>query len=332
MADQPKVVLTHWVHQEVLDLLAPHCRVIANQTKETLDRAEVLARAGEARAIMVFMPDSIDAAFMAACPELRIVAAALKGYDNFDLQAITRAGAWFTIVPDLLTIPTAELALGLMIGLSRNILPGDGHIRSGRFNGWRPRLYGAGLTGRTAGIIGMGRVGRALAQRLAGFGMNLVYHDLHRLTPEQEERYRVSFTDREQLLGLSDYLFPLTPLNPRTRHLIGREALAGMKPGARLINVCRGGVVDERAVAQALEEERLAGYAADVFELEDWSLSDRPRKIDPRLLADPRRTLFTPHLGSAVEEVRLEIALEAARNIIDFLEGRPPRGRVNRIG
>ena len=166
---KPKVVLTHWVHPEIIELLSASADVIPNTTRETLPRSEVIARAKDADALMAFMPDSIDSAFLEECPKLRVIGAALKGYDNFDVNACTRHGVWLTIVPDLLTIPTAELTIGLLLGLTRHMLEGDRQIRSGHFQGWRPTLYGSGLTGKTLGIIGMGAVGRAIAQRLAGF-------------------------------------------------------------------------------------------------------------------------------------------------------------------
>lgn len=165
---KPKVILTHRVHPEVIEFLAEHCEVIPNPTHETLARDEILRRAKDAEAIMTFMPDRVDEAFLRACPQLHVVGCALKGYDNYDVDACTRHGVWITNVPDLLTIPTAELTIGLLIGLTRNVLAGDRFVRSGQFNGWRPALYGSGLTGKTLGIIGMGAVGQAIAQRLIG--------------------------------------------------------------------------------------------------------------------------------------------------------------------
>lgn len=278
---------------------------------------------------MVFMPDTIDAAFLNACPNLKVVGAALKGFDNFDVEAATERGIWFTNVPELLTIPTAELTLALMLSLARNVLPGDAHIRSGEFTGWRPMLYGTGMTGATVGIIGMGAVGQALAKRLVGFETRIVYHDIAPLPPEREQELNVTYAPLPEVIASSDYLLPLTPLTPATRHLINAEVLAAMKPGSLLVNACRGSVVDETAVAQALLSGHLRGYAADVFELEDWALTDRPRTIPQTLLNMPDRTLFTPHLGSCVNEVRLAIAMEAARNIAQALAGQKPQGAVN---
>jgi phosphonate dehydrogenase len=271
----------------------------------------------------------VDESFLAQCPNLKVVAAALKGYDNFDVEACTRRGIWFTIVPDLLTLPTAELALGLALGVTRNVLPGDRLIRSGNFQGWRPVLYGGGLRGRAVGIVGMGKVGQALAQLLAGFDATIFYSDRTMLTPPEEDRLRVSRLDLDRLLAVSDVVVTLVPLQTGTLHLINAAALQQMKHGACLVNVGRGSVVDEEAVADALASGRLGGYAADVFEMEDWARPDHPQTISPRLLASSGNTLFTPHLGSAVSSVRLDIELAAAGNILQALNGRDPEDAIN---
>ncbi|HJX57634.1 MAG TPA: NAD(P)-dependent oxidoreductase, partial [Thiobacillus sp.] len=264
---KPKVVLTHRVHREVIELLAAHAEVIPNSTSETLARDEILRRAQDAAAIMTFMPDRVDEAFLRACPQLRVVGCALKGYDNYDVEACTRHGVWITNVPDLLTIPTAELTIGLLIGLTRNLLAGDRFVRSGEFNGWRPVLYGRGLTGRTLGLIGMGAVGQAIAARLQGYELNLLYDDPRPLAPELETRWQLTRVSRDALLRQSDFVVPMVPYRPDTLHLIDAQALATMQDGAYLINACRGSVVDEEAVADALASGKLAGYAADVFEM-----------------------------------------------------------------
>lgn len=327
---KPKVVLTHWVHPQVIDLLSSHCEVVANPSRERLPRDEILRRTRDAEGIMTFMPDSVDEAFLDACPKLKVVGCALKGYDNYDVEACTRHGVWITIVPDLLTIPTAELTIGLLIGLTRNLLAGDRRVRSGGFDGWRPELYGTGLTGRTLGLIGMGAVGQAIAERVAGFRMKLVYADPRPLAAERELELGLERVDLDGLLDRSDFVVPMVPMRADTLHLIDAAALAKMKRGAYLINTGRGSVVDETAVAAALADGRLAGYAADVFELEEWTRPDRPTCIPQPLLDDVDRTLFTPHLGSAVDDVRLAIELEAARNILQALAGEAPQGAINR--
>jgi phosphonate dehydrogenase len=302
-----RVVITQQVFPETIQLLSPHAEVIVGPPNRDAD------------ALMVFMPDSLDEAFLRSCPNLKIVAAALKGYDNFDVDACTRLGIWFTIVPDLLTEPAAELALGLMLALARNVFAGDRLIRTGEFHGWRPILYGTGLAGSTVGIVGFGAVGRALARMLQGFSCTVQHHD-----PSVEHSIPL-----ETLLASSDFILPLLPLTPDTLHLFNRETLDRIRPGAYLINVSRGSVVDEEAVADALESGQLAGYAADTFEMEDWARHDRPRQINPRLLRLTDRTLFTPHLGSAVASTRREIELAAANNILQALRGERPSGAIN---
>jgi phosphonate dehydrogenase len=326
---RPRVVVTSWVHDEVLDLLSRGCEVVANPGREPWTRAEILERAAEAEAMMAFMTDAVDEDFLAACPRLRVVGCALKGYDNFDVEACTRRGVWVTIVPDLLTDPTAELTVGLMIGLARNVLSGDRVVRGGDFRGWRPRLYGGTVNGATVGIVGMGAVGRAVARRLAGFGCRILYHDARPLPPAEEAALGASPADLGDLLSRSDFVVAALPLLPSTLHRIGAAEIARMRPGAYLVNPSRGSVVDEAAVVAALESGRLAGYAADAFEMEDWARPDRPHAVPEGLLRNPDRTLLTPHLGSAVDPVRREIAMEAARNVLAALAGERPPGAVN---
>ena len=326
---KPKIVLTHWVHPEIIDYVQTTANVIPNTTRETLPREELLSRAKDADALMVFMPDSIDATFLDACPKLKIVGAALKGYDNLDVDACTQRGIWLSIVPDLLTIPTAELTIGLLLGLTRHMTEGDRRIRSGNFHGWRPELYGTGLTGRTLGIIGMGAVGRAIAKRLSSFDMKLIYCDNVALSDDQEQAWNARRVNLTELLATSDFVVPMVPMTPQTMHLFNTDTIGQMQPGTYLINACRGSVVDEQAVVEALRTGQLAGYAADVFEMEEWARPDRPDGIPRALLDNSAQTFFTPHIGSAVSEVRVEIERQAANNIIQALAGERPVGAIN---
>lgn len=326
----PTVVITHRVHDATLALLSPHCQLITNQSVATLPREEVLARLQRADAMMAFMPDRVDAALLDACPRLKVVAGALKGFDNFDVAACSERGVWLTFVPDLLTVPTAELAVGLTIGLIRHVRPADQRVRSGDFRGWLPEFYGLGIDGSRIGILGMGAIGKAIAQRLHGWGATMLYTDQSRAASADEERFGLCWRDLETLLAEAQILLLALPLTPETLHLINAERLALCRPGAFLVNPCRGSVVDERAVLAALRSGRLGGYAADVFEMEDWARPDRPDGIEPALLIEPR-TLFTPHLGSAVREVRQAIERCAAHNILQALAGERPANAVNDI-
>lgn len=325
------IILTHWVHNEVIELLSPHGELLLNQTRYTLPKELLMERMRRATAMMAFMPDCVNDAFLKECPRLRIIGAALKGYDNFDVDACTRNDVWLTIVPDLLTIPTAELAIGLMLALARNIGPGDHWVRSGEFHGWQPRFYGSGMIGATVGILGMGQVGQTIAKRLTGFDTEVIYCDPKPLDEKIELSLRAFSAPLEKVLEKSDYLICAVPLTDQTHHLVNGRTIASMKRGSYLINIGRGSCVDEGAVVESLDNRHLSGYAADVYEMEDWALDDRPRSVHPGLITHSDKTVLTPHLGSAVNDIRREITLEAARNIIQGLAGEQPVGAINQI-
>ncbi|MCH8139644.1 MAG: hydroxyacid dehydrogenase [Proteobacteria bacterium] len=325
----PKVVVTNRVHDEVLEFLGRRSTLDANPDREPWGREELLMRAHDAKGLITFMNDRVDDDFLGRCPDLGIIACALKGADNFDVDACTRRGVWLTIVPDLLTAPAAELAVGLMVALARRIGEGDRLVKGGSFGGWRPVLFGASLDKATVGLIGAGRLGTAIARRLRGFGCTVLYHDEAPLAPEQERSLVFIRAPFEEILKRSDFVVLAAPLTGATHHLIDARTLGRLKPGAYLVNICRGSVVDEDAVADALADGHLAGYAADVFEMEDWALPGRPRTIAPRLLAEGARTLLTPHLGSAVTRVRADIEMAATASVIQYLDGERPDGALN---
>ena len=216
------------------------------------------------------------------------------------------------------------------MGLGRHLRAADAFVRSGEFQGWQPQFYGTGLDNATVGILGMGAIGLAMADRLQGWGATLQYHEAKALDTQTEQRLGLRRVACSELFASSDFILLALPLNADTQHLVNAELLALVRPGALLVNPCRGSVVDEAAVLAALERGQLGGYAADVFEMEDWARADRPRLIDPALLAHPN-TLFTPHIGSAVRAVRLEIERCAAQNIIQVLAGARPINAANRL-
>jgi phosphonate dehydrogenase len=326
-----RIVIGQPVFPETLGLLRDAADVVAPCGPDPLSPAELEGALETADAWMAFMPDRADAAVLARSPRLRLIAGALKGYDNFDVAACTARGVWLSIVPDLLTTPTAELAIALMIGLGRQVIEADRWVRSGAFKGWEPKFYGMGLEGARIGFVGMGAIGQAIAERLKPFGVEQRYSDPRPLAPEREQNLGLARAGSlEEVLGWGDYIVLAAPLTPQTQHLIDADALAHVRPGALLVNPSRGSLVDEAAVAAALEAGRLGGFAADVFEFEDWARADRPRAIDPRLLARPD-TLFTPHLGSAVVRVRRAIEECAALNVLDVIAGRPPRDAINTV-
>lgn len=323
-APPPRILATQPLHERVLARLRGFAAVEMNPGPEPWPVVELRARAAEADGLLAFMTDHVDEAFLAACPRLRMIGCALKGADNFDLAACERRGVVVSVVPDLLTAPTAELAVGLLIGLGRHMRVGDALVRGGGFAGWRPILYGAGLEDATVGLLGFGRVGQAVAARLQGFGCRILGHDAGAPAPPG-----VTAAPIEELLPVADALVLGLPLTPATHHILDARRLALLPAHALVVNVARGSLVDEAAVATALEAGRLGGYAADVFAMEDWALPDRPREIPPALLAHPR-TLFTPHLGSAVAQVREAIEMAAAESLAAFFAGAPVPGLIGR--
>ena len=225
MPELPLTVLTHRVFPETLAMLSGRTEVLTNDTLGTLPPDEVLRRCREANAMMAFMPDTVDAAFLASCSKLKIVACALKGYDNFDVEACSRRNVWVTVVDDLLTVPTAELAVGLTISLARHVRAGDADIRAGKFTAWRPTLYGTGLAGRTVGIVGMGKVGRAIAKRLSGFDAELMYTDRQQLDPVTAASLHVVHAGFEELMSRADFVVLAAPLTANTQEIVDALSL-----------------------------------------------------------------------------------------------------------
>lgn len=310
-----KIVVTHPIHTPVLEHLQSVAHVVMNPGPEPWPFDILTNHLSDADAMMAFMPDRMDRALLALAPKLSTIACALKGYDNFDLQACAERGVTVSFVPDLLTEPTAELAVALAIAAARHVVVGDERVRQG-FHGWRPTLYGTGLHQSVVSVVGLGAVGRAILDRLQGFGCQ----ELLGVDPKNYDN-RVKLVDLQEALERSNFVILAVPLVENTRHLINEESLRVCKPGQILINIGRGSVVDEAAVARQLESGFLGAYAADVFEMEDWLLTDRPRGIHPDLLRS-KSTVFTPHLGSAVARVRLAIEWRAAENLLRALDFR----------
>jgi phosphonate dehydrogenase len=235
----PEVVVTHWVHPEVVDYLSEFCTArVPTEGEQIWPRDEVLARAGSADALITCMADHVDEDFLARCPRLRVISATLKGYDNVDVDACIRRGVWLANLPDMLTAPTAELAIGLTIGVLRHVSQGDQQVRSGRFAGWRPALYGSSLYRAHVGLVGMGELGKAVARRINPFQpAQLRYADPVRLQAAEEAELGARHTELAALLGASDVIVLLAPLTRDTRHLIDDQALRRLRPGTYLVNI-----------------------------------------------------------------------------------------------
>ena len=326
---KPRVVLTHWVHDEVVHYLNSHCELIRNNSREAMPRKTLLKEIAAAEAVMVFGKDMVDGEMMDAAPKLRIAAATTTQPKNVDIGACTKRGIWYTTVPDMRHTPASELAVGLLISVTRMLPEGDRFIRSGKFSGWRADHYGTGLSGKTLGIVGMGLLGQAIAKRLEGFELKLLYTDPNPLSKDREYALKLIRKSLDDLLASSDFVILSLPLLPETRGLINADTAWKMKKRAYLINMARGSVVEESAVVKALETGQLAGYAADVFAMEDEMFSDHPESIHPALVKNSFHTVFTPHIGSAVDDVRRNITLDAAQNILEALAGQRPHGAAN---
>ena len=208
----------------------------------------------------------------------------------------------------------------MLISLARSIPAGDAFMRTGQFPGWRPNFYSKGVINSTVGIVGMGQLGIEFAERMRGFGATLLYCDPVRLDRQSEQRLELQHVEFNDVIERSDHLVLMVPLTNNTLHLINADVLARCKPGAVLVNPCRGSVVDEQAVVRALQSGQLGGYGADVFEMEDWAREDHPSSIPQGLLDQRDRTVLTQHIGSAVQSIREDIAMTAARNLKALVE------------
>ncbi len=243
------------------------------------------------------------------------------GYNHIDIAAATRRGIPVSNTPGVLTDATADLAFTLILAVARRVVEGDRRVREGKFKLWAPFLFlGREVSGKTLGIVGFGRIGRAVARRAAGFGMRVLYHNRSRLTPAEERESPAEYADLNTLLAQADFVSLHVPLSGETRHLIGAEELSRMKPTAYLINTARGPVVDEVALLATLQRGMIAGAGLDVYENEP--------ALTPGL-ADLPNVVLLPHVGSATLETRTAMAAMAARNLIAGLDGQRPPNLVN---
>ncbi len=281
--------------------------------------SEILAGVREADAAICTLNERMDATVLAAAPNLRVIANYAVGYNNIDFDAARARGIVVTNTPDVLTNATADITWALLLAVARRVVEGDQLVRQNRWTGWSPtHLLGVDLSGKTLGIIGMGRIGQAVARRAAGFDMQVLYWTRSERPPD-ELRPSWQRTSFEDLLHRSDFLSLHVPLTPETTHLINDAALRLMKPTAFLINAARGPVVDEAALVKALREGRLAGAGFDVYEKEP-ELSQGLREL--------QNVTLLPHLGSATTETRIKMGMMCVENVLAVLEGKPVPNRV----
>ncbi|MCW5263518.1 D-glycerate dehydrogenase [Verminephrobacter eiseniae] len=322
MSNKPRILVARAIFPDIVDLLRQHFEVEDNPDDILWNPAELAARLADKDGAFTTGSQRIDAALMAAAPRLRIVANMAVGYNNFDVEAMSAAGVQGTNAPDVLTETTADFGFALLMATARRITESEHYLRAGRWTEWRYDLFaGADIHGSTLGIIGMGRIGQGIARRGAhGFGMQVLYHNRSRLAPELEARCKARYLGKQELLRTADHVVLVLPYTPEARHLIAAAELALMKPTATLVNIARGGIVDDAALAAALRERRIAAAGLDVFEGE-------PR-VHPDLLTLPN-VVLTPHIASSTVPTRRAMARLAADNLIAFFDGRGPLTPVN---
>lgn len=317
---KPKLLITRQIFDEVLARLLPHFEVESNQTDAEWSRAELLARVADKDALFVVTSDRVDADLLAAAPRLAIVATGSVGFNHIDLNACTARGVLVTNTPDVLNEATADMAWALLMSAARRVCESEHWLRAGHWKRWAfDQFLGADLWRSTLGIVGMGRIGSAIARRARGFEMKVLY--TNRSPAANEGELGAERVALEQLLERADHVVLVVPYSPATHHLIGERELARMKPGATLVNIARGGVVDDAALARALRAGRPAAAGLDVFENEP--------ALDPALLTLPNVAL-TPHIGSATRSSRVGMAMLAAENLLAFAAGKPLPTQVSR--
>ncbi len=317
-----KVLVTQRIPEPGLELLGAECEMDLFEGDSPISREELLERVSGTSGILSLLSDPMDKQVMdAAGPGLKVISNYAVGYNNIDIGEATARGIVVTNTPGVLTETTADLIFALILGSARRVIEGDKFMREGKFKGWMPLLFlGDDVHHKTLGIVGLGRIGQAVARRARGFSMRVLYTGRSRKPSELEAELGAEFTDLDTLLAQSDYVSLCVPLTPETRHLIGEKELNLMKSSAHLINAARGPVVDEAALIRALKEKRIAGAGLDVFENEP--------ALAPGL-ADCERAVLLPHVGSASTETRTEMAKMAARDLLAVLNGQPPKHPVN---
>ncbi|WP_343665439.1 D-glycerate dehydrogenase [Paraburkholderia tropica] len=309
-----KILVARPIFPDVIDRLKQYFDVDWNNG-ETLSAEALKARLADKDGAIT-MGDPVDVSTFAAAPRLRVVSNMAVGYNNFDMAAFNAANVLGTNTPDVLNETTADFGWALMMAAARRVTESEHYLRAGKWQKWSFDMFlGADIHGATLGVIGMGRIGQALARRARGFNMRVIYHNRSRVAPEIERELNAEYRSKEDLLKEADHVVLVLPYTPENHHTIGAAELALMKPTATLTNIARGGIVDDAALAQALRERRIASAGLDVFEGEP--------SVHPALL-EVENVVLTPHIASASEATRRAMANLAADNLIAGL-GQGPR-------
>jgi len=319
---KPKILVTRAVFPEVIERLSQHFDVESNQQDETFDEAELIRRLQGKDGVFSNPTDRLSANVIQSVPGLKAICNMAVGYNNIDVPAATAAGVMVTNTPDVLNETTADLGWALMMAAARRITEGERYIRAGQWDKWRfDSFLGADVHGATLGVIGMGRIGQAIARRSMGFNMKVIYNNRSRLSPELEKNANnAQYVERDELLRTADHVVLVLPYSAETHHTIGARELSLMKPTATLTNIARGGIVDDAALIDALKHGTIAAAGLDVFENEP--------ALNPGFL-ELDNVALTPHIGSGSRPTRLAMAICAADNLIAALSGQRPPHLLN---
>jgi glyoxylate reductase len=318
---KPKVLSTRPLFPEARAILDENFLMEYWTPPERISRPELLKRVSDKEALVCLLTEKVDGELLAAAPNLRVAATVSVGYDNIDVAACTAHKVVATNTPGVLDDTTADFAWTLLMAIARRVGEGEAWLRSGTWPGWDlDQLCGGDIWGKTLGVLGFGRIGRGVARRSLGFNMRVLYSDAVRAPADVEKDLHAEFVDRDRLFRDSDFISLHVPLLPDTRHLISKGNLEKMKRTAYLVNTSRGPVVDEAALAEALENKKIAGAALDVFEFEP--------KVHPNLIAR-KDVILTPHIASASLETRTKMAVMAANNVAAFFQGKRPPNVLN---
>ncbi len=309
---KPSILVARAIFPEVLQALTQVFDVESNQADDVWSAAELTRRMQGKVGALTTGSERIDAALLQANPQLKIVANMAVGFNNFDVPAMTAAGVQATNTPDVLTETTADFGFALLMATARRVTESEHFLRAGKWTKWSFDMFaGAEVHGATLGIMGMGRIGQGIARRAAhGFGMQVLYHNRSRLSPELEAECKARYVSKQELLQTADHVVLVVPYSAESHHTIGAAELALMKPSATLINIARGGIVDDAALAKALAARQIAAAGLDVFEGEP--------AVHPGLLTVPN-VVLTPHIASATVKTRTAMAQLAADNLVAYL-------------
>src|SRR5438874_2933078 len=317
---KPKVLATHRLFEPARRIRREHCEVEYWEKPERPPREEVLRRVKDKEGLVCLLTEKVNDDLLEAAPKLRIAANVAVGFDNIDVAACTKRGVVATNTPGVLDDTTADFAWTLLMAVVSRLVEGGALARSGNWKGWDfDQFCGTDVWGKTLGIVGFGRIGRAMARRAAGFSMKIIYNSKTRVSEQIENELHAEYRDLNSLLAESDFISLHVPLNADTRQLFDGAKFSRMKPTAYLINTSRGPVVDEAALVYALESKKLAGAGLDVFEQEPFVHSGLKRP----------NVVLAPHLGSASNETRARMAVLAAQNAVAMFRGQPPPNMLN---